>query len=248
MAKDLFSGQAAGYARYRPGYPEAMIAEILSQVPGRQAAWDCATGNGQAAILLAPHFTRVEATDISKEQLSQALQHPSVHYSVSAAEESPFEDDSFDLITVAQAYHWLSFTAFHREAARVGRPGCIIAIWGYGLIAAEPTHAALHTLIDHFYTDTVGAYWDPERKYIDQQYRTVPFPFTECSYASFHIRVSWTKEDLLGYLNTWSSVQHFKKANGYNPIEHWAEELANAWGRETTRNFSFPLFLRMGRL
>src|SRR6187402_2116801 len=85
MAKDLFSGQAAGYAKYRPGYPEAMIEKILSEVTGRQAAWDCATGNGQAAILLAPHFTRVEATDISKDQLSRAVQHPSIHYSVSPA-------------------------------------------------------------------------------------------------------------------------------------------------------------------
>ena len=246
MAKDLFSGHAAGYARYRPGYPEAMIAQILAQVHGRQAAWDCATGNGQAAILLAPHFDRVYATDISQQQLSLAPQHPSIHYSVSPAETTSFEDNSFDLITVAQAYHWLSFTAFHNEAARVGRPGCLIAIWGYGLI--ESADLALRTLIGHFYTDTIGAYWDPERKYIDQQYRTVPFPFSECSYGSFHIRVSWSKEDLLGYLNTWSSVQHFKKANGYNPIDHWAGELDRVWGAETTRTFSFPLFLRMGRL
>src|SRR6186713_313166 len=196
MAKDLFSAQAAGYARYRPGYPEAMIEQILSQVPQKEAAWDCATGNGQAAILLAPHFSHVEATDISKDQLSRALQHPSIHYSVSPADTTTFEDNSFDLITVAQAYHWLPFTAFHQEAARVGRPGCLLAIWGYGLI--ESTDPALHTLIGHFYTDTIGAYWDPERKYIDQQYRTVPFPFARPSYASFRIRVSWSPENLLG--------------------------------------------------
>jgi len=246
MAKDLFSQQAAGYVRYRPSYPEAMIAQILARVPGREAAWDCATGNGQAALLLAPHFARVEATDISPQQLAHAVQHPSIHYSVSPAESTSFGDNTFDLITVAQAYHWLSFEAFHREAARVGRPGCIIAIWGYGLI--ETPDERLHSRIRHFYTDTIGAWWDPERKYIDQQYRTVPFLFADPSYLSFHIRISWNKEDLLGYLNTWSSVQHFIRTNGYNPVDIWAKDLDDTWGKETTRPFSFPLFLRIGHL
>jgi hypothetical protein len=246
MAKDLFSAQAAGYARYRPGYPEELIQYVLSFVTGRQAAWDCATGNGQAAILLAPHFSRIEATDISDRQLAQAVQHPSIHYSQSPETQTTFEDNTFDLITVAQAYHWFSFDGFHQEATRVSRPGAIVAVWGYGLITTPDEQ--LEDRIRSFYTSTVGQYWDPERKYVDESYQTIPFPFTALPSREFNIHMQWSRIDLLGYLNTWSSVQHFIKANGYNPIGQWAETISPAWKAEETRQFTFPLFCRIGKV
>ena len=72
--KDLFSAQADIYAKYRPGYPSLLIDYILSFVSQKNTAWDCATGNGQAAVLLADHFKKVFATDMSEKQLSQASQ------------------------------------------------------------------------------------------------------------------------------------------------------------------------------
>ena len=62
---DRFSTQAAAYARYRISYPAALYAWLLPQVPGRRRAWDCATGNGQVAAVLARHFEHVAATDLS---------------------------------------------------------------------------------------------------------------------------------------------------------------------------------------
>ncbi len=70
--KDNFSRQAAGYARYRPSYPPELFDFILSYVKERTIAWDCATGNGQTAIVLAGLFEKVYATDISRKQLDQA--------------------------------------------------------------------------------------------------------------------------------------------------------------------------------
>ncbi len=51
MAGDLFSTQSDLYAKYRPTYPVELIDYILSFVKEKNMVWDCATGNGQAAVL-----------------------------------------------------------------------------------------------------------------------------------------------------------------------------------------------------
>ncbi|MES1225625.1 MAG: methyltransferase domain-containing protein [Bacteroidota bacterium] len=105
MAKDLFSVQSADYAKYRPNYPVELIEYILGFVIEKKLAWDCATGNGQAAILLSNYFEKVIATDLSENQLLQAVPKENISYSISRAGETAFADNSFDLITIAQAYH-----------------------------------------------------------------------------------------------------------------------------------------------
>ena len=45
---------------------------LASLCPAHDLAWDCATGNGQAAVALAPHFEQVIATDASAQQIDQA--------------------------------------------------------------------------------------------------------------------------------------------------------------------------------
>jgi SAM-dependent methyltransferase len=244
--KDLFSKQAGIYAKYRPGYPEDLINYILSFVKEKKYAWDVATGNGQAAKLLAPHFEKVFATDISEKQIGQAAPAPNVEYRPGPAEKSDFPNDRFDLITVAQAYHWFQFKDFEKEAIRVSKSGGIIAIWGYGLIITDSE--MLNQSIQYFYTAVVGKYWDPERKYLDESYRTVPFPFQALPSKQFSITVYWSREDLLGYLNTWSSVQHYIEANQKNPVDEFNKELPGIWHDGSKKSFSFPLFLRIGAI
>ena len=174
MAKDLFSNQAELYAKYRPSYPKELIEYIVSFVNKKEMALDCATGNGQAAVLLAPFFQKVFAIDTSLKQISQAVNFKGITYLRGEAEKTSFDDNSFDLITVAQAYHWFEFDAFSAEATRIAKPGAIIAVWGYGLVRS--TDRALENAISNFYTRVVGKYWDSERRYIDQGYTTIPLP------------------------------------------------------------------------
>jgi ubiquinone/menaquinone biosynthesis C-methylase UbiE len=246
MAKDLFSNQASLYAQYRPGYPSELFDYIIQHVNDRQLAWDCATGNGQAAEELARYFKRVMATDISTKQLAQVRPNKKIGYLVSAAEQTPFPDNNFDCITVAQAYHWFQFEAFGKEVHRVAKPGAIIAIWGYGLIVYEED--VLNRLIKSFYGDTVGAYWDKERRYIDDRYTTVPFPYASLPSKEFQINVQWNRQQLIGYFNTWSSVQHFIKAHQYNPVDELATAIEQVWPDDKEKNFYFPLFLKLGKV
>jgi ubiquinone/menaquinone biosynthesis C-methylase UbiE len=104
--KDHFSGHAACYHQFRPSYPDALFAYLASLCPSHDFAWDCATGNGQAAVALSPHFTSIIATDVSAQQIEQAQPVPKVRYLVASADKAPIEDDTVDLVTVAQALHW----------------------------------------------------------------------------------------------------------------------------------------------
>jgi ubiquinone/menaquinone biosynthesis C-methylase UbiE len=246
MGKDLFSNQAELYAKYRPSYPKELIEYIVSFVNKKEMALDCATGNGQAAVLLAPFFQKVFAIDTSLKQISQAVNFKGITYLRGEAEKTSFDDNSFDLITVAQAYHWFEFDAFSAEATRIAKPGAIIAVWGYGLVTS--TDRALENAISNFYTRVVGKFWDSERRYIDQGYTTIPFAFNELPSQKFKIQTQWKAEDLIGYLNTWSSVQHFIKANHYNPVDKFFQELSSIWNDGAEKSFSFPLFLRTGRI
>src|SRR3954463_11009233 len=103
---DHFSDASRAYAAARPTYPEALSAFIASVAPARERAWDCATGNGQAARGLAAHFAEVIATDASAAQIAAATPHARVRFEVAPAECTPLPAKSFDAVCVAQALHW----------------------------------------------------------------------------------------------------------------------------------------------
>ena len=242
--KDNFSTQADKYAQFRPTYPEALFDFLLTLVPGRQQAWDCGTGNGQVAQQLAGAFATVYATDISRQQIDNAVILPNIRYSVQSAEKTDFPNNSFDLITVAQAIHWFDFDAFFAEANRTLRPGGLLAVIGYGLLQIDPR---LDAVIRRFYRDVVGPFWDKERRYVDDDYKTIPFPYTDLPAPPFSIDFEWTVDHLIGYIGTWSAVKHYQKTKGKKPVDLVEPELRAAWGDVTVKKGHFPILLRLAR-
>jgi SAM-dependent methyltransferase len=243
--EDHFSEQAVDYVRYRPDYPEALFAFLAKSVTQHELAWDCGTGNGQAARGLAGHFDRVIATDPSQTQIRNAVHHKKIDYFVSPAEKTDIPSHSVDLITVAQALHWFRLDSFYEEARRVLRPGGVLAVWCYGLSRINPD---IDKIVQHYYRDVVGPYWPPERRYIDEKYRTIPFPFVELPTPELYMRADWDMNDLIGYLQTWSATQQCRRKNNQNPIDIIRRALKKSWGRENARlTVRWPLYLRVGR-
>ena len=243
--KDNFSTQSDSYARYRPAYPATLFGYLTSLVAHRENAWDCGTGSGQIAFELASSFGRVYATDISTSQLEHALPHQRIEYSVQPAENTSFPTGFFDLITVAQAIHWFDFGAFYQEVNRTIRPGGVLAVIGYNLIRISP---AVDAVLDRFYRDVVGPFWDKERRYIDERYQTIPFPYEEIASPVFINEVQWTFEHLIGYIGTWSAVKHYEKLQGKDPVDLVREELQNNWGEAHMKTGWFPILLRVAIL
>jgi ubiquinone/menaquinone biosynthesis C-methylase UbiE len=244
--KDLFSSHAKSYSAYRPTYPPELFEYILQFVSERKYVWDCATGNGQAAVTLAGYFDHVDATDISEQQINNAVPAKNIHYHVCPAEHTPFSDNRFDLITIAQAYHWISWKKFYDEATRTAKNGGVVAAWTYSLFSTDDP--ALNHLIDRFYYEIVAPYWDAERKYVDEGYASVEFDFKPLPVKNFYIKVKWSREQFTGYLNSWSAVQHYIKKNHKSPMEQILPELETLWPSNESKHFRFPVFLRLGRI
>lgn len=242
---DHFSGVAEGYARFRPGYPAALFAWLAERAPGRGLAWDCATGSGQAAPGLAEHFARVVATDASAEQVAHAAPHPRVEYRVAPAERSGLPDGSADLVAVAQALHWLDLPAFYREARRVLRPGGLLAAWCYvRLTLSDP---ALDRAFAALYDDVLGPYWPPERRWVEEGYAGLPFPFREVAAPALAIEARLTLDELAGYLGTWSATRRHREATGRDPVPDAVEALRRGWGDPAApRPVRWPLAVRAG--
>lgn len=243
--KDNFSSQSDKYAKYRPAYPIHFFNYLNSIVPNKQNAWDCGTGNGQVAYELSKTFQNVFATDISQSQIDNALQADNIIYAVQPAEKTDFEDKQFDLIVIAQAIHWFDFEKFYSEVRRTAKENALICVAGYSRVEISEQ---IDSIITDFYTNIIGAYWDKERKYIDENYSTIPFPFKEIYPPDFVNKLYWTFEHLIGYLNTWSAVKHYIKQNGNNPVDKLQSRLKQQWKNDEIKEVCFPLLLRIGQI
>lgn len=243
--KDHFSGHASDYASHRPTYPPELFEWLASKSFGHELAWDCATGSGQAALALATHFRQVVATDASPQQLEQAPAHERVTYRVETSEASRCQSSSVDLLTVAQAYHWFDREAFHKEAGRVLKAGGLFAVWTYPLAEINPV---IDELVYDLWDRQLAGFWPPERDYVDRHYRDFDMPWPELSVPAMEMTASWTLENLLGYLGTWSGLKRFEKERGINPIDPMRGAFEAAWGDPNlARKVRWPLILRACR-
>jgi len=243
---DYFSSTAAGYASFRPTYPVELFAWIATQAARHTRAWDTGTGSGQAAIFLAQHFDEVVATDPSFSQLLNAKRAERVHYAAMTAECSALPDASVDLVTVAQALHWFDLDRFYREVERVLTPDGVVAVWTYGLLTVAPD---IDALVAYFYKEEVGSYWPAERALVDAGYAGIAFPFREIETPLFAMQANWTLDQLAGYVETWSAVNRYTKANGRSPVKEFISRLQALWGGPTIeRVVRWPLELRAGRI
>lgn len=241
----IFSQYSDQYAKHRPRYPDELFAYLSSVAPSHDSAWDCATGNGQAAVSLAKYFDHVEATDISAQQIEHHLPHPKVRYSVSPAEQTPFDDQAFDLITVATAVHWFDQEKFHQEVGRVLKPGGILAIWSYGYFNTEPEiDAAIQTEL----LEPIDPFWAAGNRLVLNGYRDLTLPFEELRTPNLTMHVEWNLDQLLAYARTWSAVKRYEVEVGHDLVKQAEARLAAPWGaREKVRAVKMPLSLRVSR-
>jgi len=242
--KDHFSRLAAEYSAFRPTYPSGIFEYLAGVCRQRQLAWDCACGNGQATVSLAGHFQQVIGTDASEKQIAAAVPHSGITYRVASGERSGLASSSVDLVTVAQALHWLDLPLFFAEVARVLRPGGILAVWTYGPLHIEGTET--DRLIQDFYSAIVGPYWPPERKLVDAGYQGIAFPFRPLEPPPFDMRERWNRDRLLGYVRTWSATARYVERNALDPVVALEDRLASGWpDRESPREILWPLTLRV---
>jgi SAM-dependent methyltransferase len=225
--RNLFSDNSDEYAKARPRYPKGIYEYLSSQCPEKKLAWDCACGNGQVAADLIQYFDRVEATDASQEQIAEALKVTGVQYLVSDAESTPFVDQSFDLICVAQALHWFNLEKFWSEVERVLKPGGVFATWGYNWPSINLTH---DQVLDDVLLQPIEPYWAEQNKLLWDHYLDVELPYTPLSTPEFKMKVHMNLHEYFEYLCTWSATKRCRKEQGDEFLRHAFQALNKIWG------------------
>jgi len=245
-ARNWFDEGGQAYARFRPEYPPGLAAVLAGAAPDRRLAVDAGCGNGQLTQLLAPCFEHVVGIDPSADQIANAVPHERIAYRCAPAERMPVDDGSASLVTVAQAAHWFDLPAFYREVRRIGRPGTVLTLISYGVLALDPD---LDARFQAFYRDEIGPYWPAQRKLVDSGYATIDFPFDELAPPALDIRCDWTLPQFLGYLGTWSAVRSAREAGCGELLAAFADQIGAAWGDPGRKRLvCWPINMRLGRL
>jgi ubiquinone/menaquinone biosynthesis C-methylase UbiE len=245
--EDHFSAQSSAYAAFRPSYPKALVEYLASLSPDRHLAWDCGTGSGQAATMLAMAFDRVIATDASEQQIAHAEPTPGVEYRVAVASQSGLTEQSCDLVAVAQAAHWFDLPAFYAEVRRVLRPQGIVDLLCYAQL--ETDFPLLDDCIHEFQHGRVEPYWPPGREFVDARYETLPFPFARMAAPRFEMTAEWTRDALIGYISSWSAVARCRTEEGADPLPDLEAEIRELWSdRDEVREVRWPVSLLVGRV
>ncbi len=245
MSVDHFSAVSGDYARFRPGYPEALFDWVAGVCAEHGLAWDVACGSGQATRALAARFRHVVGTDASAAQLQGAAAVPNVEWRVATAERSGFEDRSVDLITVAQALHWFDLEAFWSECRRVLRPGGVVAVWCYGTAVLQ--HEAANRVFQNFYHEVIGRFWPAGRRMVEEGYAGVAFPFQRVPSPSFSMNAEWGVDEMAGYCASWSATKRCREETGVDPIPALRKALKREL-LEVRVEIPWPLVVHAGRL
>jgi SAM-dependent methyltransferase len=198
---------AERYANGRPFFHPLAVKKIgtICCENGRiNRALDVGCGTGQSTLALLELADEIVGLDNSAEMLSHAVRHAQVRYVEARAEQMPFDDKSYGLITVGSALHWFDCREFMLEAGRVTRPGGWLVIYNDGFTGRMHGN-------EHFQK------WNREQYLV--RYPTPPrnnqfltgadastHGFVLSGFDQFDHDVQFTPDQLVGYLLTQTNV------------------------------------------
>ena len=124
---------ARHYAAARPNYPSELfdtLDDLLDHKLAGASVVDVAAGTGISSRQLAERGARVTAVELSGAMIAElAAASPGVRAVQGSGHALPLADGSADLITYAQAWHWMDPAQALPEIRRVLRSGGVFALW-----------------------------------------------------------------------------------------------------------------------
>jgi SAM-dependent methyltransferase len=157
---ERFSDRVADYVRYRPDYPTALL-EWLHSAQGVTPDWrvaDVGAGTGISSKMFLDAGHSVVAVEPNAAMRNAALEwlgsNPKFKALDGRADATTLGDDSMDIVSVAQAFHWFDPAATRREFHRILRPGGLAAIyWNSRRLTSTPFLVGYEALLQTYGTD-----------------------------------------------------------------------------------------------
>ena len=127
-----FSGLQDIYDAARPTYPAESLAKLTALIDSDSAEIidiGCGTGILTRQLQAAVPEANIQGCDINADMIAKAEQSShDIKFFENVAEDLPFDDDQFNLITVGQAVHWFDRPKFYPEMMRVLKKGGVLAL------------------------------------------------------------------------------------------------------------------------
>lgn len=174
-----------------------------------------------------------------------------VRFVVGDGMDLPVETSSANVITIAQAWHWIPDVGkFYSECNRVLKPGGCLAVYGYGNV--KLFDKSCNSLVHVFYKTTLKGCWHKERYHIDNEYAEVDLPFTNTERHDIEMIKKFSLDDFIGYLSSWSGYQKYCELNPGNVElqvlqDKLEEQLSGNEVTEVVVETIFPVFMLLGQ-
>lgn len=235
---------AERYSEGRPDFHSNTISHIIKhlQLDNKlDKALDIACGTGLSTKALLEIAVNVFGTDTSAEMLKLALSQDKINYSTAPAENQPFSNNEFNLITVCSGVHWFNIDKFLFEANRL------------------LTNNGWLVLYDNFFISEMQGFDNFSNWYPEVYLKKFPAPKRNNSYdwsndnlssknftldkeEEFKNPVSYTKDELVKYFTTQSNITAITDSGEmtYKEVEEWLNhELAQFYSADNRRTLNF---------
>jgi ubiquinone/menaquinone biosynthesis C-methylase UbiE len=199
-------------------------------------ALDIACGTGLSTKALLEIATNVYGTDTSQEMLNYALHSDKIYYLIALAEQQPFGDNIFDLITVSSGVHWFEIDKFLIEANRLLKSRSWLVLYENHFIAEMVGN---DNFTDWFPNVYLKKFPSPPRNtaYAWTNENLNPKNFNFITEERFKNSVILTKKQLALYFTTQSNIISAVEKNQttYEQVESWlGQELTPFFDNENT--------------
>lgn len=251
------ANQAMGYEMYRPRYTDELLQCVVNASTNKNMAIDLCTGTGQIAVPLSTHFKAVLGFDRSAEQLKHApksFQNIRFQQVTDVCQLPDTPSNCADLITIAQALHWLDVSACFQEVKRLLTKQGVLAVMGYAICRlSDPDSEKVFK--DYYYNvlgsnlapGTPGNSWAIDRRAVDNGLADYPFSATFSSVERkwFHEVKAMSVASFIGYLRTFSGYHAYmtnKAKAAVDPLLGLEKAILKAVG-EKTLTVTIPYWL-----
>jgi hypothetical protein len=102
--------------------------------------------------------------------------------------------------------------------------------------------------LDRIMYETVGPFWPPERRFVEDEYRSIPFPFDRIPAPVMTLEESWPLQHLAGYIRSWSATARYVSARGEDPVTEFETEARATWTGDEARPIVWNLAVLAGRV
>lgn len=240
---------AERYSKGRPNFHDNTIEKVktfLKIDSKMDKALDVACGTGLSTKALLNIARSVYGTDMSIEMLNNASSKEQINYSISPAEDQPFNDDEFNLITVCSGIHWFKIDAFLNEANRLLKSKSFLIIYDNYFISEMVDIPEFGRWFPDVYLKNFPS---PKRNdnYNWDSDNLSTKNFSLVKEESFKNPINFTKTDLILYFTTQSNItEAINNGDNYERIELWLDnELAPFFEHERTeRTINFGNWIK----